>query len=105
SPFWSGVALELQCVYVSHLFAYPLLLAWWWWRGRRRTTERRRFTRHVVAFAVANAIGFVGYVVFPAAPPWWVSLHGALQPTAELLASVNLATAMDGAIVQHTLAT
>lgn len=105
SPFWSGVAIEAQVIYVSHLFFYPLLFLVWWIRGWRRPVDRERFLRHVVAFATLNVLGFVGYLLLPAAPPWWVSLNGMAQPTQALVATANLAAAMDGAIIQKTLQT
>ena len=77
----------------------------WWWRGREWQADRERFLRCAVAFAVVNLLGFVGYVLVPAAPPWWVSLYGMAQPTAALVASADLGAAMDGEIIRRTLAT
>jgi hypothetical protein len=105
SSFWWAVALYAQLVYVSHLFVYPALFFVWWWRGRRSEAHRVRFLRHAVGFAVLNALGFAGYLLFPAAPPWWVSLYGTAQPTPALVAAANLGLALDGELVRRTIAT
>jgi hypothetical protein len=105
SPLWSGAVVALEVVYVSHIFTYPLLFLAWWLRGLKRAVDHERFVRHAMAFAIVNALGFVGYVLAPAAPPWWVTLHGMQQPTPDLVATVNLAAALDGALIQKTLAT
>jgi inositol phosphorylceramide synthase catalytic subunit len=102
-----GFALSalLQAIYFSHVVAYPLLFLTWWLRGRSRGRDRERFATHVWAFALLNALGFVGYVLLPVAPPWWVSLYGTAQPSQELAASAPLAEAIHGALTQRTIAT
>ena len=105
SPVWSATVVTAEVLYVSHIFAYPLLLVLWWWRGRNASVPHARFLRHVFGFAALNVVGFVGYILFPAAPPWWVSLYGLEQPTQALVATANLGAVMDGTIIQHTLAT
>jgi hypothetical protein len=99
------LSLLLQVVYLSHVVAYPVLFAVWWVRGLSRDRDRQRFVTHVWAFALLNALGFAGYLFLPVAPPWWVTLHGAAQPTAELAAAVHLPDAIHGTIVQRTIAT
>lgn len=40
----------------------------------RRDTERAQ--RLALVFAVTSVLGWVGWLVWPAAPPWYVDLHG-----------------------------
>lgn len=39
-------------------------------------TDRRQFMYFSLTFLFVNLIGFVGYYIYPAAPPWYVQLHG-----------------------------
>lgn len=104
-PIGRAVVVGLEGVYLSHIFVYPALFLFWWIRGRSIARDHERFTRHIVAFTILNVLGFAGYLLLPAAPPWWVSLHGFTQPTAALVAGSNLAMAMDGAIIRSTIET
>lgn len=105
SPLWSSAAWSLEVVYLSHVFAYPALLLGLWLRGRSSQVWRDRFIRFTRAFVVLNLLGFAIYVLLPTAPPWWVSAHGLVQPTAELVASTDLAAGMDGSIIRETIKT
>jgi membrane-associated phospholipid phosphatase len=40
------------------------------------TGKRRLYLRFAVVFLLVNLIGFAGYYIHPAAPPWYVMLHG-----------------------------
>lgn len=40
------------------------------------TGRRAMCFRFMSAFLVVNLVGFIGYYVYPAAPPWYVQLHG-----------------------------
>ncbi|MCI0489725.1 MAG: phosphatase PAP2 family protein [Blastocatellia bacterium] len=99
-PLWSAVSWSAQIIYLSHIFVLPLLLFFWWLRGRTREHDRERFRIHMRAFAVLHAFGILIYIILPVAPPWWVSLHGLAQPSAELVARTDMAAAMDGQIVR-----
>jgi inositol phosphorylceramide synthase catalytic subunit len=102
-----AVRVAAEVVYVSHIFVYPLLFLVWWLRGLRRDGhgDRERFAANVRAFTVLNVAGLLCYVLVPAAPPWWVTLNGFAQPTAELVAHADLAAAMSGTLIQKTIAT
>ncbi|MDR0792446.1 MAG: phosphatase PAP2 family protein [Chitinophagaceae bacterium] len=39
-------------------------------------TDRKQAFHFSYTFLLVNFIGFVGYYVYPAAPPWYVQLHG-----------------------------
>lgn len=49
----------------------PLLFAGWLYYA-----NRPHFFRFAWTFLLTNLIGFVVYYVYPAAPPWYVQLHG-----------------------------
>ena len=38
--------------------------------------EKRHFIHFSIAFLFINLLGFVGYYIYPAAPPWYVINHG-----------------------------
>lgn len=40
------------------------------------TKKRREFMYFSLTFLFVNLIGFVGYYIYPAAPPWYVQLYG-----------------------------
>ena len=105
SPVWHAVAVAAQGVYVAHIFVYPALFLAWWFRGRSHARDRERFTRHVRAFTVVNLLGFALYLLVPVAPPWWVSVNGFATPTTDLVATVNIAAAMDGELIRRTITT
>ena len=44
-------------------------------------TNRPAFYPFALTFVLVNFLGFIGYYFYPAAPPWYVQLHGfAFQP-------------------------
>lgn len=105
SPVWALASQSLEAIYLSHVFAYPLLLLALWFRGRTSDAWRSRFVRFTRAFVILNLLGFTFYILIPAAPPWWVSAHGFDQPTAQLVAMTDLAAGMDGSVIRHTIQT
>jgi membrane-associated phospholipid phosphatase len=54
--------------YVAEYLGFALLL---FFRGD--TARARTFAR---GFLVVNVLGFVTYIAYPAAPPWYVTVHG-----------------------------
>jgi membrane-associated phospholipid phosphatase len=38
--------------------------------------DRKQFLYFSLTFLIVNFIGFIGYYLYPAAPPWYVQLHG-----------------------------
>ena len=89
-----------QIVYFSHLFVVPLVILSFWALGYSRERYRGAFCRHLRAFTLLNFAAIVVYLLLPVAPPWWVTLNGMARPTAELVAQVNIATAMPGTLIQ-----
>ena len=89
-----------QIVYFSHLFVVPAVILSFWALGSSRAGYRAAFCRHLRAFTLLNFAAIVVYLLFPVAPPWWVTLNGMSQPTAQLVAQVNIANAMPGTLIQ-----
>jgi inositol phosphorylceramide synthase catalytic subunit len=98
-----AVGWSAQLIYFSYLFILPAHLAFWWWRGKTRQSDRGNFVRHLSAFTLLHAMAMLLYLSLPVAPPWWVSLHGMVQPTVDLVANTSMADAMDGVIVQKMI--
>lgn len=40
------------------------------------TNKRKQFMHFALSFLFVNLIGFVGYYIYPAAPPWYVQQYG-----------------------------
>jgi membrane-associated phospholipid phosphatase len=70
SPHWYDAAAAL--VYVTHLVSLPLATAFVWFR------MRDRFAAWVAAVLTLTTLGIVGYVLYPAAPPWLASDRGVI---------------------------
>jgi hypothetical protein len=100
SALGDAVSLAAQFIYLSHLFVLPLILLYFWIRGFRHEGDRASFTMYMRAFLALHAMAIAIYLLLPVAPPWWVSLNGAVQPTSELVAATKMTAAMDGVIVQ-----
>jgi len=92
--------LAAQIVYFSHLFVVPLCMLVLWMLGASRERSREAFLQHIRAFTLLNFSAIVVYLLLPVAPPWWITLNGAAQPTAELVAEVQISAAMNGRLIQ-----
>jgi hypothetical protein len=105
NPFWSGFQFIEQIVYLSHLFLFPAVLVFLWVMGIQDAGRRQQFVSFMSGLTILNVLGILGYVLVPTAPPWWVSIHGPLQPTLALIAQTDVAMGMDGPIIRHMIAT
>jgi hypothetical protein len=103
--FGQAISLTAQWIYLSHIIIFPALMLIWWTRSQWFQGDRETFSRYVKAFTLLHALAIGCYLLLPVAPPWWVSLHGSAQPSAELLAQVDMTAAMDGVIVQRMIQT
>lgn len=72
STHWYDAVAAL--VYVTHFVSIPLLTWLVWFR------RRDRFTAWLAALLTFTLVGVAGYVLYPAAPPWLASEHGAIGP-------------------------
>ena len=60
--------LTSALMYALH-FVSPLILGWFFWHT---LNERRTFYVCVYAFTVLNVMALITFMVYPAAPPWYV---------------------------------
>lgn len=88
SVFWPQ-ALDHFCsaIYLSHVFGLPLIWFAIWVRRRERL-----FQRIVWSFTALHILTFAIYLIYPAAPPWWVFENGFLQPSPDRSMPLGLAT-------------
>lgn len=76
--WWDVLA---SVVYLSHFLAVPGVATVLWLRRRQLWLA---FVRRWLCLAIA---GVATYLVFPAAPPWWASVHGYLGKHVERLSA------------------
>jgi inositol phosphorylceramide synthase catalytic subunit len=81
APFWDVVFAVPYTI-----FAYLALL----YSGYLYFVDRPRMRRYLWAFAIANFISFVVWMVFPAAPPWYVRQSGCAVSMAALPSAAGL---------------
>ena len=67
--------------------------------------KREMYLRFSLAFLFVNLVGFVGYYIHPAAPPWYVIEHGftPVLNTPGSVAGLGRFDALDGAPVFHSI--
>ena len=70
--------LAVSAVYFSHFVTAPTIAAVLWMRNRAASAAFMR--RWVTLFAA----GLATYFIYPAAPPWWASVHGLIDPVARI---------------------
>jgi membrane-associated phospholipid phosphatase len=68
SPHWYDALAAL--VYVTHFVTIPLITAVVWFR------VRERFVEWLTAVLTMSLVGIVGYLAYPAAPPWLAAERG-----------------------------
>lgn len=65
---WADVAAGL--FYINWV-PVPLLFGVYLWQ-----TDKVSFLHFTYVFLITNLFGFIGYYIYPAAPPWYVELYG-----------------------------
>jgi membrane-associated phospholipid phosphatase len=83
-------ALDVFFAIPYAIFAYVALV----YAGYLYVKDRQRMRRYLWAFAIANYLSFATWLVFPAAPPWYIREYGcaidlAAQPSPAALARVD----------------
>jgi membrane-associated phospholipid phosphatase len=76
SPHWYDGAAAL--VYVTHFVSIPLVTGLVWF------CLRDRFREWVAVVLTLSLVGIVGYVLYPAAPPWLASDRGEIGTVARI---------------------
>lgn len=67
APFWDVVFAVPYTIFAPLALLYSAYLYF---------ADRPRMRHYLWAFAIANFISFAVWMVFPAAPPWYVRAHG-----------------------------
>ncbi|RKY80338.1 hypothetical protein DRQ12_01350 [candidate division KSB1 bacterium] len=62
--------------YTLH-FTIPLLVGWVLWHT---TNDRKMFYRFAYTLTVLNVMALITFMLYPAAPPWYVYYYGFVQP-------------------------
>jgi membrane-associated phospholipid phosphatase len=70
--------LAISAVYFSHFLAAPTIAVVLWVRNRGMWAA---FMRRWIALFAA---GLATYFLYPAAPPWWASVHGLIDPVSRI---------------------
>ncbi|HLI52052.1 MAG TPA: phosphatase PAP2 family protein [Thermomicrobiaceae bacterium] len=77
---WYGI---MAVVVYAMIFVVPLLFAFILWIG-----SKEKYWNFTLAFIIMTYLGFVIYLLYPAAPPWMASqmgyIHGVQQPFAQV---------------------
>ncbi|MDH4222338.1 MAG: phosphatase PAP2 family protein [candidate division Zixibacteria bacterium] len=63
-------------IYTLH-FAIPVVVGWIFWHT---TNDRSTFYRYFYTLTVLNAMALITFMLYPAAPPWYVYNYGFVQP-------------------------
>ncbi|MBN2007923.1 phosphatase PAP2 family protein [candidate division KSB1 bacterium] len=75
---WYKGVIDVMCAnfYTAH-FAIPLLIGWIFWHTE---DDRRMFYRMVYTLLVLDVLALITFMIYPAAPPWYVMDYGFAQP-------------------------
>lgn len=72
--------------FYSFHFATPLLTGWILWHT---TNDRRMYYRFVYTLTMLNVMALATFLLYPAAPPWYVFKYGFIQPAGELIGTAG----------------
>lgn len=72
--------------FYSFHFATPLLTGWIIWHT---ANDRRMYYRFVYTLAVLNVMALLTFLLYPAAPPWYVYQYGFEQPAGQLFGTAG----------------
>jgi hypothetical protein len=86
-------------MYFFH-FPAPLVLGWVFWYILK---ERKTYYLFVCTFTILNCMALITFMLYPAAPPWYVFKYGFDQPSEMLLDSAGALVNFDELIGKHFL--
>jgi membrane-associated phospholipid phosphatase len=78
TPFVIPVTVVSNVFYMSH-FVVPFAAAFVVWRSKRET-----YWPFVLGLTALSYAGFITYLIYPAAPPWYAAKEGVLSGVVEL---------------------
>jgi membrane-associated phospholipid phosphatase len=96
---WSVADVVAGLTYLAYVIEYLGLAMLLFFRG-----ETRRAHTFARGFCVVSALGFITYVVYPAAPPWYVAAHGLGPAQLAAVPSAAAATRFDALLGTHVFA-
>lgn len=75
-------------------FVVPLVVAFvlWMWR-------KRFYWRFVASYLLLSYAGFVTYVLYPMAPPWWAANAGRIPPVASIIDQVQFGVVVNPVVL------
>lgn len=73
TPIESWISFIANTLYMSH-FVIPVIAAITLWYKKHSI-----YWGFVIGLLVLSYLGFITYVIFPAAPPWWATKYGYLN--------------------------
>jgi membrane-associated phospholipid phosphatase len=73
-PYTAALDAVANALYLSH-FIVPAIVGLVFWQCRRRA-----YWGFITGLAALSYAGFLSFIVFPAAPPWWAAHFGYLPP-------------------------
>jgi hypothetical protein len=84
---WYKIALDVMGAnfYTLH-FGAPLILGWVFWHT---TNDRPLFYKFVYTLTVLNIMALTTFMLYPAAPPWYVYKYGLIQPAGQVQGSAG----------------
>lgn len=86
-------------IYAIH-FPMPLIIGWIIWHT---LNDRRNYYQLIYTLTVLNFMALVTFMLYPAAPPWYVFEHGFVQPTGEFLEAAGALVNFDKLIGSNVL--
>jgi hypothetical protein len=71
-PFSNIIGILSGIFYMSH-FVVPVIIAMILWRQ-----DKPRYWHFITGLIILSYLGFLTYIFYPAAPPWWATKYGYL---------------------------
>jgi hypothetical protein len=71
--------------YTMH-FSAPLILGWIFWHTK---ADRPMFYHFIYTLTILNIMALATFMLYPAAPPWYVYKYGLIQPTGDVVGSAG----------------
>ena len=77
TPILKGAVNVFAANFYTAHFAIPLLVGWIFWHT---TDDRPLFYKFVYTLTILNLLALATFMIYPAAPPWYVYNYGFVQP-------------------------
>jgi len=90
-PYSPAIGVIASIFYMSH-FVVPVIVAMILWRKNRSL-----YWNFITGLLILSYLGFVTYVFYPAAPPWWATKYGFLTDQPVYILSYSMPEAIQAA--------